>query len=140
MADNHFTFLGYREYDLVREDGEDALYGVPGTGLGILRGDVMRSSSFESLTPEVRARARDTRPLIVTKSTTRSTVHRPAYLDYIGVKRFDENGQVNGERRFLGLFSRAAYAESVLRIPVLRRKVDELYELVGLQAGQPSRP
>ncbi len=133
LADNHFTFLGYREYELSTEDGEDVLYGVPGTGLGILRGDVSRSSSFESLTPEVRARARDPRPLIVTKSTTRSTVHRPAYLDYIGVKRFDDTGAVIGERRFLGLFSRAAYAESVLRIPVLRRKVDDLYELVGFK-------
>jgi glutamate dehydrogenase len=133
LADNHFTFLGFREYDLVQVEGENALYGVPGTGLGILRGDVARSSSFDSLTPEVRARAREPRPLIVTKSTTRSTVHRPAYLDYIGVKRFDEDGRVTGERRFLGLFSRAAYAESVLRIPVLRRKVDELYELVDFE-------
>src|SRR5580698_6717521 len=39
LADGHFTFLGYREYDLL--DGPDgmALRGVPGTGLGILRHD-----------------------------------------------------------------------------------------------------
>ncbi|GAA0605425.1 NAD-glutamate dehydrogenase [Sporichthya brevicatena] len=130
LADNHFTFLGYREYDLVHEDGEDVLRGVPGTGLGILRSDVLRSSSFDALPPEIRARARDSRPLIITKSTTRSTVHRPGYLDYIGVKKIVD-GEVVGERRFLGLFSRAAYTENVARIPVLRRKVDELYELTG---------
>ncbi len=130
LADNHFTFLGYREYDLLVEDGVDVLRGVPGSGLGILRSDVLRSPSFDGLTPEARARARDPRPLIITKSTTRSTVHRPGYLDYIGVKRF-ENGEVIGERRFVGLFSRAAYTENVARIPVLRRKVDELYELTG---------
>ena len=133
LADNHFTFLGFREYELVREDGRDALYAVPGTGLGILRGDAGRSAAFEGLTPQTRARARGHRPLTVTKSSTRSTVHRPAYLDFIGVKRFDETGEVIGERRFLGLFSRAAYAESVLRIPVLRRKVDELYEHTGFR-------
>ncbi|MQS10102.1 hypothetical protein FNX48_023915, partial [Streptomyces sp. IF17] len=42
LAADHFTFLGYREYRLVREDngGEgDVLTAVPGTGLGILRSD-----------------------------------------------------------------------------------------------------
>ncbi|MBA3744200.1 NAD-glutamate dehydrogenase [Sporichthya sp.] len=130
LADNHFTFLGHREYDLLVEDGQDVLAGVPGTGLGIMRSDVLRSPSFDGLTPEARARARDPRPLIITKSTTRSTVHRPGYLDYIGVKKFVD-GEVVGERRFVGLFSRAAYTENVARIPVLRRKVDELYELTG---------
>jgi glutamate dehydrogenase len=133
LADNHFTFLGFREYELVDEDGRDVLYAVPGTGLGILRGDAGRSAAFEALSAEARAMARDPRPLTITKSSTRSTVHRPAYLDFVGVKRYDEEGRVCGERRFLGLFSRAAYAESVLRIPVLRRKVDALYELTGFR-------
>ena len=57
LADGHFTFLGYREYDLV--DGPDGmqLRAVPGTGLGILRHDRQASSSFAALPPEVRARA-----------------------------------------------------------------------------------
>ena len=37
MADGHFVFLGYREYDLLSEDGDDILRSVPGSGLGILR-------------------------------------------------------------------------------------------------------
>jgi glutamate dehydrogenase len=37
IDDHHFTFLGYRAYDLVQEDGEDVLRPVQGTGLGILR-------------------------------------------------------------------------------------------------------
>ncbi len=73
--------------------------------------------------------------LVLAKANSKSTVHRPAYLDYVGVKRFDENDQVTGERRFLGLFSSAAYTESVLRIPVLREKVDEVLETVGVDAG-----
>ena len=39
LAEEHFTFLGYREYHLDREDGEECLHAVPGTGLGILRAD-----------------------------------------------------------------------------------------------------
>ena len=43
LAANHFTFLGYREYALLRENGEDVLRAVPGTGLGLLRYDQPRS-------------------------------------------------------------------------------------------------
>ncbi|HET7588382.1 MAG TPA: NAD-glutamate dehydrogenase, partial [Gammaproteobacteria bacterium] len=37
LSANHFTFLGYREYDLTREDDEDVLRIIEGSGLGILR-------------------------------------------------------------------------------------------------------
>ncbi|MFC8784449.1 NAD-glutamate dehydrogenase [Streptomyces nigra] len=136
LADDHFTFLGYREYEL-RED--DSLAAVPGTGLGILRSDPHHSESddhpvspsFERLPADVRAKAREHKLLILTKANSRSTVHRPSYLDYVGVKKFDENGEVVGERRFLGLFSSAAYTESVRRVPVIRRKVDEVLSGAG---------
>ena len=59
-------------------------------------------------------------------------MHRPVFLDYIGVKKFDDNGDVVGERRFLGLFSSAAYTESVKRIPVLREKAAAVIDIVGL--------
>lgn len=58
-------------------------------------------------------------------------MHRPSYLDYVGVKKFDADGNVIGERRFLGLFSSAAYTESVRRVPVIRRKVAEVLEGAG---------
>ena len=132
LADNHFTFLGYREYDLV--DGPDgmALLALPGTGLGILRHDKTGSASFAALPPEVRARARDRQRLILTKANSRSTVHRPNYLDYIAVKRVNDVGEVVGEHRFLGLFTHAAYHESITRIPVLRRKLASVLEAAGM--------
>ncbi len=37
LADNHFTFLGHRSYDLDQVDGKDMLRIVPGSSLGILR-------------------------------------------------------------------------------------------------------
>jgi glutamate dehydrogenase len=140
LADDHFTFLGYREYELV--DG-DALAAVPGTGLGILRSDPHHSGddqghhahpvspSFSRLPADARAKAREHKLLILTKANSRATVHRPSYLDYIGVKKFDANGNVVGERRFLGLFSSAAYTESVRRVPVVKRKVQEVLDGAG---------
>ncbi|MFD3998287.1 NAD-glutamate dehydrogenase [Streptomyces sp. NPDC058583] len=140
LADDHFTFLGYREYQLVNGD---ALSAVPGTGLGILRSDPQHagddqghhahpvSPSFSRLPEDVRAKAREHKLLILTKANSRSTVHRPSYLDYVGVKKFDADGNVIGERRFLGLFSSAAYTESVRRVPVVKRKVQEVLEGAG---------
>ncbi|GAA3830117.1 NAD-glutamate dehydrogenase [Sphaerisporangium flaviroseum] len=131
LADGHFTFLGYREYRLeVGPDG-DGLRALPGTGLGILRADKAGSASFAAMSPELRAKAREKQLLVVTKANSRATVHRPAYLDYIGVKLFSPEGEVIGERRFLGLFSHVAYSESITHIPVLRRKLDEVLDQAG---------
>ncbi|MGW7093709.1 NAD-glutamate dehydrogenase [Streptomyces sp. NPDC054874] len=136
LAADHFTFLGYREYEL---RDSDALAAVPGTGLGILRSDPHHSEdeahpvspSFDRLPADARAKAREHKLLVLTKANSRATVHRPSYLDYVGVKKFDAKGNVVGERRFLGLFSSAAYTESVRRVPVIRRKVAEVVEGAG---------
>ncbi|MEV7198020.1 NAD-glutamate dehydrogenase [Streptomyces sp. NPDC093510] len=140
LADNHFTFLGFREYDLT---DDDSLAAVPGTGLGILRADPKHDSddhhpvspSFNRLPADARAKAREHRLLVLTKANSRATVHRPSYLDYVGVKKFDAEGNVVGERRFLGLFSSAAYTESVRRVPVIRRKVAEVLKGAGFSAN-----
>jgi glutamate dehydrogenase len=128
LVDGHFTFLGYREYALV--DGE--LRAVLGTGLGILRADQQRPRTLTSMTPEAQAKVMEKRLLVITKANSRSTVHRNAYLDYIGIKTFDVDGNVNGEKRFLGLFSSAAYLSSVRELPVVRRKVNAVLDRSGL--------
>jgi glutamate dehydrogenase len=137
MNADHFTFLGYREYDMLSEGGEDVLRPVAGTGLGILRerGEQAVSASFAVLPPEVRARAREKNILNLTKANSRSTVHRPVYLDYVGVKRFDESGEVTGERRFLGLFTHTTYRVTPWEIPVLRKKAERVVERSGLHRG-----
>jgi len=131
LADDHFTFLGYREYKLESVDQDEVLRAVPGTGFGILRADQDMSHSFGKLPPLVKAKAREKTLLVLAKANSKATVHRPAFLDYVGVKSFDESGEVVGERRFLGLFSSAAYTESLTRIPVIRKKAQQVIDDAG---------
>jgi glutamate dehydrogenase len=131
LADEHFTFLGYREYSFEMEGERGWLTPVPGTGLGILRTDPKLDGQAPALPPEVSAKAREKKLLILTKANSRATVHRSSYLDYVGIKEFDENGEPVAERRFLGLLASTAYTESVVHVPVLRRKAVELFRLTG---------
>ncbi|HYZ81566.1 MAG TPA: hypothetical protein VE571_09875, partial [Solirubrobacteraceae bacterium] len=110
LADEHFTFLGYREYVLSPGDDSAQLSVVDGSGLGILRGASRNPS--KTLTGKPLALARSSQPLVLTKANSRATVHRPAYMDYIGVKQFAPDGTVTGERRFLGLYTTSAYKSS----------------------------
>jgi glutamate dehydrogenase len=136
LADDHFTFLGYREYELVdREDPPGRvtlLKAKPGTGLGILRNDQPTPRVLSTMNPEAYAKVLEKRLLIITKANSRSTVHRRSYLDYIGLKTFDADGTVVGERRFIGLFASSAYRDSVRDLPVVRRKVSEVMDRSGL--------
>ncbi len=126
LADDHFTVLGYREQSLVRGARSDRLVPRPDTGLGILRPSLRDPESL-TLTGVARDEARSDNPLVVTKIAMRSTVHRPARLDYIGVKVFGRNGRPVAERRFLGLFTSDAYHRRPRNVPLIRRKVDEVF-------------
>ena len=130
MVDNHFTFLGYREYKLVKGKDSDELHVVPGSGLGILRGEP-RDGSVVVLNKDTRHQVRSKDLLLITKANSLATVHRNSYLDYIGIKVFAA-GKVVGEKRFLGLFTSTAYSLSPDEIPMLRYKVEQVMQNSGI--------
>jgi glutamate dehydrogenase len=133
-ADN-FTFLGMREYGY-SGDGETALLDRgSGKGLGILSDPSVRvlrqGDDAVVTTPEILAFLQGPDFLIVTKANTKSIVHRRAYMDYIGIKRFDAEGRVVGELRVVGLFTSTAYTRPAADIPLLRFKVRRVIEHFG---------
>jgi glutamate dehydrogenase len=138
LAQDHLVLLGYRQHDLVAHEGSDALRLVPGTGLGVLRerADEPRTPGGTGLPAAARVLARAASPMLVaTKANTRSTIHRPGYTDYIGVKRYGTDGAVVGEHRFLGLFTSSAYAARGSETPLLRRKIEAVVQRAGLPPG-----
>jgi glutamate dehydrogenase len=130
-----FIMTGMREYRIEGSLEEGELAADPAAGLGILRDPeikvLRRGGELVTLTPEVRQFLRNSaEPVFVAKANVRSRVHRRAHLDYIGVKRF-EDGQVVGELRIVGLFTSDAYTQSVLTIPLLRRKAQNVIRRLG---------
>lgn len=139
LLDLNFVFLGYREYEIVEPDGEPNLRVVPDSGLGILRDDrVSTYSSPVALTdidPELRSRFESGDLLVITKANSLSTVHRRVKLDYIGVRMVDENGNIRGEARMLGIFTSKAYMAPASTVPILEHKLKQIVEAEDLIEG-----
>jgi len=133
LINNNFTFLGARDYKLIGNGTNRALQIIPGSGLGVLRDESSSkiSKTYAELPPQARKMALSKDILIIAKTNTTATIHREAYTDYIGVKRFNEKGELIGERRFIGLYTSTAYHSSPRQIPFLRHKVDKIIQDLG---------
>ncbi|HSG90186.1 MAG TPA: NAD-glutamate dehydrogenase [Pseudomonadales bacterium] len=137
LLDDHFTFLGYREFEIVDDGDGEEVRQIRGTELGVLRTRPRpaRTRRLADMPDATRSFILEPRILQFSKGGTRSRVHRPAYPDYVAVKRFDADGRVIGERGVLGLYTSAVYMEPPDRIPVLRRRVDEVMARSGFVPG-----
>ena len=137
LLDNHFTFLGFHNYEIVEEGKKKVLRLIRNSGLGILRyhehSKMLRQ--YSDLPKTSRKVALSTSHiLIMSKTNTMSTVHRPTYTDYIGVKRFDRKGELIGECRFIGLYTSDVYRSDPRVIPIIRLKVESVLKRSRLPA------
>ena len=105
LAAENFTLFGVSDYAFSGKTHD--LRPVKDSGLGILRNDEIpvftRDGHAVSVTPQIRAFFDEPKTLIVMKANVKSRIHRRAYLDYVGVKRFDTDGNPVGEFRVVGL-------------------------------------
>ena len=135
MSQNHFTFLGSRDYAISETD--KGLNATPEPGLGILRSAERRVfgqlRDLESLPEEVQSTVRDPAPLVLTKTTARARVHRAVPMDAIKVKRFDDAGTLVGLTLLVGLFTADVYTNSAFSVPVVGRKLHDLIARSGLE-------
>jgi glutamate dehydrogenase len=139
LADN-FTFLGIREYRFA--EPEMLSDPMPSEGLGILRDPdvkvLRRGKDLVVMTPEIRAFLKEPTPLFVAKANVKSKIHRRVYLDYVGVKLLNAQGELEGELRVVGLFTSTAYTGSARSVPYLRHKVARVLERAGLDPASHS--
>jgi glutamate dehydrogenase len=134
LEDNNFTFLGMRDFAYEGLAGK-TMPTDDGDGLGILRDPkvkvLRRGKELVIMTPEIREFLMRPEPLMLTKANVKSRVHRRDYMDYIGLKLFDDSNIVTGELRIVGLFTSTAFTRSVQRIPFIRKKVDNILKHAG---------
>ncbi len=130
VADDHFTFLGYREYRVTGRGAKRVLQAIEGTGLGVLR--VHAPAPPRALSGlGAHAHGALEEPLILTKTSARSSVHRPGFMDYIGVPLFNARGEVIGEQRFVGLYTSSAYQRRPWEIPLVRQRHEQIMQAAG---------
>ena len=135
LLEGQFTFLGVRDYEVEGEHDAMALRLIPHSGLGVLRDEShsQLTRQFSALPESARESMLSTKQLLViSKTNTVATVHRPAYTDYIGIKRFNEAGQLIGERRIIGLYTSTAYSSHPKQIPFLLLKLISILKKSGL--------
>lgn len=137
VKENHFVFMGARTYDLKGSGDNIYLKSVKGSGLGTLADERKYSEYHLSRSPKGAKKLALSADhiLVLTKTSTLSTVHRSSHIDYIGVKRFNDKGEVIGEHRFFGLFTSAAYNMDPQLIPVLRKKINNVLTESKLKPG-----
>ena len=87
------------------------------------------------MTPEIRRFYAAPAPLIITKANVMSRVHRRVHMDYVGIKTYRGDGTLDGEIRFVGLFTSQAYVRSPREIPFLRHKAETVLKLSGYPAA-----
>lgn len=149
IADDNFIFLGFREYrlegnadslELANDADLDAehldagktinLISVGNSGLGLLNGvsEDTPSRSFAQLPDSLKVLMTMPRVVLLSKSSQLSPIHRPVYMDFLGIHKYDAQGRLIGEYRFIGLLTSQAYQLSVQQIPLLREKANKIME------------
>ncbi|MEQ8667320.1 MAG: NAD-glutamate dehydrogenase [Rhodospirillales bacterium] len=137
IHDNHFTFLGFRDYKFTGSGKTLKASIEPRSGLGVLRDPKVRVfkaiGNDKSALPEVPVFVRHRELVMVTKTQTRATVHRRVHMDAIAIKRLDAKGNLIGQRLFVGLFTSSAYNRTPREIPMLREKLDRVVQRAGFR-------
>lgn len=135
LSAHNFTLMGYRRYDTTPVKGDHRLVPQMESSLGLMAGSKSKERVLSDLPPAAREAALDKNALVLTKTNSRSKVHRPAYIDYVGVKRFDKDGNTIGEDRFIGLYAANFYNSSLTSIPLLKNKLERVMSDVGFTKG-----
>ncbi|MFS1704127.1 NAD-glutamate dehydrogenase [Alteromonas sp. AMM-1] len=130
LNDHNFTLMGYRHYTIKAIEGDHQWHPDNESSLGLMKNSISDKARLLSAMPSSAQKAAlSPQLLLLTKTNSRSRVHRPAYMDYVGIKEFNSKGQVIGEHRFLGLYSANFYNSSTRDIPLLSDKIRRICEL-----------
>jgi glutamate dehydrogenase len=133
VIEDHFTFLGYQEYDIVNDNNKKKYQLIVDSKLGIsgIKRYYSAVCEMSGLPMVAESLLFSEEVIVVGKTNARSAVHRPTYTDFIIVKLFNDQGELTKALRFTGLYTAVAYNSSPRQIPLLRTKVNHILEKSG---------
>ncbi len=140
LIDNHFTFLAYDEFEMESDGGVKYVCRNSAADLGVFRFRKAEHDrlKLDELPEEIQDFISSPQLISFMKSGYRSRVHRPAYPDYVVLKRLNDEGEVIGGVRFLGLYTSMVYIESPNNIPIIRQKLDDVRAMAGFDPNSHS--
>ncbi|MDR2045463.1 MAG: NAD-glutamate dehydrogenase [Rickettsiales bacterium] len=120
LKNNNFVFLGYQE---CTANQDEKFLATSKENLGLMRAsEEYQNASISS---------EDLGSLYIFRSDLVSIVHRRTYMNCIGVKEFNDQGNVVRGRRFFGLFTSVAEVQDIRTIPIIRDKVKIIEKNAG---------
>lgn len=133
LSNDHFTFIACDVFLIEKKGKKTYLVRDESADLGSFRFHQANNDphNLEELPEEIQDFVLNSDIINFFKSGERSRIHRPAYLDYIVVKRFNEKGEVIGGMRFMGLYTSMVYIESPNQIPLVSQKLQKVRKLAG---------
>ncbi|WP_028294353.1 NAD-glutamate dehydrogenase [Oceanobacter kriegii] len=133
LSENHFTFLASDEFHFETKGKEEWVVRDESQDLGTFRFHRAERSSLklQDLSADIHDFITGDSPVSFMKSGVRSRVHRPAYPDYVVVKRYNDKGEVIGGVRFMGLYTSIVYTETPNNIPIVRKKLEAVRALAN---------
>jgi glutamate dehydrogenase len=130
--EDNFIFLGYR--DFVFKEDKTVTFGQD-SQLGVFNARVSKEydNKIKGIPYNSDVILKNSKVVEITKSSRKSVVHRRVHMDYIGIKKYDDKGNIIGEERFLGLFTSRVYYQSAHNIPIIRKKIENVIERAGFR-------
>ncbi|MBX7143838.1 MAG: NAD-glutamate dehydrogenase [Oligoflexia bacterium] len=130
LTDGGFIFLGHRTW----AGSTPGDLGTADKGLGLLRVDNQRHSELSKLCQtDAKSMAAGSDILSINKLPYRSPVHRTNQLLHLLVTEHSSEGKLVSTHSFVGMLTSKALSQESSSIPLIRRKLQRLIEIEGLQ-------
>lgn len=128
LSQDNFIFMAYIEYSFDGSEKDVRVQRNFDTLLGVARieKDVTTIRGLHMLPDEIQSLLFKKSILNISKSERISNIYKRQHMDGIGIQILDDDNNVVGERRFLGVFSPNAHCQDVLQIPIIRKKIKDV--------------
>ena len=128
IVDNKFIFLGAIEFDIEHNGDNYSYKEVLNSRLGIYKSqyEITKPTIVNVSPKEIEGVVGHPYLVEILKSRYKSQIHRYTNAERIRIQKFDDNGKVVGEYRFIGLFASSVYYQNPKSIPIICKKIEQV--------------